>query len=321
MKLIIGFIFLNALLLSEIASAQIYQLDSSISVRDDNTDFVSDDDVTGFVSRGTEFKVVSEKTLRSGAKALKVEFTKLGKGSRLDKDDQGPFYIYKRKNKEFKVLNNNSTTEASTTCSDGSCGGAAAPKQNAVETSREFLRRLEEDVEKKADAEALKKAPHSTDELKALVDRYSNSKTVDRMVNWAVRNIQATRGRGKCYRKVKETLSKNKMSKGRPILGAYARNAVPNLKEHGYINLMESPYSMSFTPQTAPKGAVLVYDSARDCDRGNRIVTMGKGCGHIEIKLGNGLYSSDYKSTSAITQTGIGRHYRLKAVMIKPDVD
>ena len=319
MKFIISFFIFNALIWSEQVSAQIYQLDSSVSVRDDNTDFISDDDVTGYVSRGTEFKVIDEKTLRSGAKALQVEFTKLGKGSRLDKDDKGPFYIYKRKNKEFKVIQNKLATEASTPCTDGTCADTVAPQQNAVETSREFLRRLEEDVEKKANAEAQKKAPHSNEELKALIDRYSSSKTVDRMVNWAVVNIQSKRGRGKCYRKVKETLSKNKMSKG-AIFGKYARGAVPNLKEHGYINLMESPYNMSFTPQTAPKGAVLIYDSARDCDRGNRIVSMGKGCGHIEIKLGNGLYSSDYKSTNAITQTGIGRHYRLKAVMIKPDV-
>jgi len=320
-KSIIGFFIFTTFILSEQISAQTYQLESSLSVRDDNTDFVSADDVTGFVSKGTEFKVLSEKTLRSGAKALEVEFTKLGKGSRLDKDDRGPFYLYKRKNKDFKVINNGASTEAGTTCADGTCGEtASAGKQNAVETSREFLRRLEEDVERKANEQALKKAPHSSDELKALIDRYSTSKTVDRMVNWATRNITATRGRGKCYRKAKETLSKNNMSKG-PIYGRYARGAIPNLKEHGYINLMESPYNMNYTPESAPKGAVLIYDSARDCDRGNRIVTMGKGCGHIEIKLANGLFSSDYKSTNAITKTGIGRHYRLKAVMIKPDVE
>ena len=74
-----------------------------------------------------------------------------------------------------------------------------------------------------------------------------------------------------------------------------------------------------------PKGAVLVYESAVACNKSTKNI-MGQGCGHIEVKLGDGSdtkgfkYASDYKSGKSILDGSTGHKYRLVGVMIKPDL-
>ena len=118
-----------AYLISITANAETFRLDSSLNVRSDNSDFVTADDVTGHVSAGTEFEIVSSKVLRSGAKAVEIKVTKLGNGSRINKNNSEPIYIYQNKKTEFKSLSPVAKMEADITCPDGTCEKSEPQKQ------------------------------------------------------------------------------------------------------------------------------------------------------------------------------------------------
>lgn len=73
-----------------------------------------------------------------------------------------------------------------------------------------------------------------------------------------------------------------------PMVKIPAKEAGPELKANGFVNLMEDPEMRSKirAPSDAPYGAILVY--------------AGKGAGHIEIK-GKNEYVSDYTSDVPVT--------------------
>lgn len=321
---VIGTLFFSLLASSEVFASEIYKLDRSLNIRSSNTNFISTESVIGHVSQGTEFTILSRKKLQSGAEALEIEIVSPGRGSALPKVKSTPFYIYQSKNKKFQTLTPSSATEAGSDCADGSCHKSAAQtqmsSQHAVQTSREIVAAIEEQASAPTEITA------DATQIQSQIQRYSESSAVQKMVSWSMKNITRLSGAGQCYKKSKKALVAGGLIDSH-FSDKYARDAANTLAERGFVNLNAHPYNLKLTPETAPKGAVLVYRSRIKCDTSrNTGRTMDSGCGHIEIKLGDGSdtkgfkYASDYKSKESILSGATGDRYELAAVMIKPNL-
>jgi hypothetical protein len=114
-----------------------------------------------------------------------------------------------------------------------------------------------------------------------------------------------------CYKYVKNALLEAKLTSKR-LDGVSARFAGTQLKEHGFINIMDDPELAGkiLDPAQAPKGAILVYEP----NPANRLVSyydkkkkktiVHPDHGHVEIKtedVGKPGYVSDYFSKNART--------------------
>lgn len=152
-----------------------------------------------------------------------------------------------------------------------------------------------------------------------IVKKYEQNPKITAMKKWADRRVKRRYGAGECYDYVKRMLYSSKVST-EDYNSKYARQAPEMLLNDGYINLNAPPHNLGITPENAPEGSVIVYESTRYCDsfsRKNKI-----GCGHIEVPLkdkkGNRIYTSDYKSPHPITQSTIGSKYKPIGIFIKP---
>jgi len=311
--------------------AQVYRLNSSLSTRDSDQNFITNDDVNGYVSAGTEFEIISSKILASGSKALEIKIIKPGPNSQIPKFYSGPIYIYQNKKTEFDTVSNPTLIEAAAPCADGSCNTSVPQEQMKSQQVVKIAQDLVSAIETQASVPVIPPTTAPTvniesDSINEKIQNYSNSFQVEKMIKWTMRNIQRRSGGGLCYK-----LTKNSLAAGGLIEShysdQYARDAVVTLTERGFINLNSKPYDLKFTPETAPKGAVLVYRSSVKCDNSRKTGrTMATGCGHIEIKLGDGSktkgfkYSSDYKNEESILDGASGFKYELIGVMIKPEL-
>lgn len=316
MKLVqIYFILLIISFFSAITFADVYRLDKTCNLRSTNTDFISQDNILGQATAGTEFEVISRKKLQSGATALEIKLLTLGSNSSLPENTNQSMYIYQNEGFEFKNLGSSSTTEATENCPDGNCYPTETSNQNVVKTAKTLLADIEKKSSEDSDIEPTKQS------ILEKIKNYSNSLQVQRTIKAAMNLIRRTSGTGKCYRKVKDTLVRGGLLKSKPS-DAYARNAADMLENYGFTNLLKPPISMNYQPETAPTGSVLVYKSSVKCDKHSGR-TMETGCGHTEIKLGDGSktngykYSSDYKNQESILDGRSGYKYELIGVMVK----
>jgi hypothetical protein len=138
---------------------------------------------------------------------------------------------------------------------------------------------------------------------------YSDSERVTRLIRYGMRNRHQSTQR-LCYRYVKRALQASDLVKEYPE-GVKATQAIGDLKQEGFRNLMDNPTFKNLTPETAPKGALLVY-----CKSTNRGPCDNSHPGHAEIKTdwgSKGGYVSDFfRSTN---QPLYGR--KLIGVMVK----
>lgn len=67
----------------------------------------------------------------------------------------------------------------------------------------------------------------------------------------------------------------------------HAQDFGPQLRNAGFTNLMDMPGFENITPENAPPGAVIIY--------------RGGDSGHIEVKMEDGRYGSDFVSNSPIS--------------------
>ncbi|MEK2687936.1 hypothetical protein [Bdellovibrio sp. GT3] len=148
------------------------------------------------------------------------------------------------------------------------------------------------------------------------VTNYSNSSKVAKTIKAGVRNKEP-HSTGWCYSYVKTALQSGGLVKSRPP-GGFAKNAVRDLKAQGFVNLMDEPYKgIIKSPDDAPKGAVLVYETS---DK--------RQAGDVQIKTEwgtNGGYVSDFLSDNSFLSSpkarrfkANGKPYRIIGVMIKP---
>ncbi len=120
-------------------------------------------------------------------------------------------------------------------------------------------------------------------------------KNCNRDKSW---NIQCTgskssgKSRGKCYLYVKEALHEAGLVRDHGE--RHARDAGPHLKKAGYRNILQKIPSHSKERFNAPKGAVLVYG--------------GGDSGHIEVKVSNSEFLSDYNSATDPLFAGEARY-------------
>lgn len=144
------------------------------------------------------------------------------------------------------------------------------------------------------------------------IAKYSASQEVENTIAYAKEYVLG-RSSDQCYRFVKFALVHGDLV-NKYLIGKFARDAGPALKDQGFVNLMETkPWKDKIkSPYDAPKGAVLVYKG---------------GMGHIEIKtgdVGEGGFISDYYKDEPRTGTvrnglnGDGR--TLIGVYVKPGV-
>lgn len=336
--------FLLQIFFFGILQAQTFRLDSSLNVRNSENSFINTDDVVGHISIGTEFEIVNTKILGSGSKSVEIKVKKLGKGSNLNTNTTDSLFIYQNKNTAFKQVFNSLQTESGVPCADGTCNQSAAQQQmqqqHVVQTSQNIVSALENQ----------NSVPVQSD-MEQKIKRYSESSEVAKTVKWAFQaNKNRLKGVGACYRRVKEALatkcdfsSKTKIQctnvlkpeggksgPGNNLIEKRfddnkAADAVKTLPQHGFINLLDEVGYKNLTPETAPKGAVLVYQSLIACNK-SRLKDFKNGCGHVEIKLGDGSdtqgkkYVSDYVNDAPITSGGTGHLYKLVGVMIKPNL-
>lgn len=159
---------------------------------------------------------------------------------------------------------------------------------------------------------------------------YSTSPDVTAMITAARNHIRANprryirRVKGRrnpitlCYRAVKDAMRASGMVPSIFQGGAEARTGVTELKSVGFANLLENPdvrHLLENNPRMAPKGSILVYDTAPGA-RASR-------AGHIEIKTENSG-TDGYISISETNRPTYGYRIpqvrRLIGVMFKPSL-
>ncbi len=167
----------------------------------------------------------------------------------------------------------------------------------------------------------------NTSELKKVVDMSpeiklqtfaSNSPLLARIAKQA-NKIWQTESQGLCWHSVKDILNKAGFSSA-DLTSRPARVAVKDLKNSGFINLIEPEGLMSKMkdPCKAPDGAVLVY-------KGGHSRHCGKiPCGHVEVKITdkkeNQKFVSDFRGNGPITGDchSKGNDYVLIGIMVPP---
>lgn len=304
------------------AFAQTHVLKKTYNFRNDDKNFITSSNIVGQISEGSEVEVLSKKTLNSGATAIKIKVINPGYGSsdKLTAGDEVYVYQPPRTTAVKPVeIDSKSSMEAGISDTCVGCSASAMGSQTAVSTSQKLLAALEQQADSVKDA-----VPAASSNYQEMIQKYENSPQVEKAVKWAAVSIGRLKGGGKCYRGTKLILAKGQLIDNARYPDKYARDAVNTLPSMGFVNLLNQPYNLKLTPDTAPKGAVLVYESALACDKSTRNI-MGQGCGHIEVKLGDGKktkgykFASDYKSENSILDGATGNKYRLIGVMIKPE--
>ncbi|RPE75882.1 LysM peptidoglycan-binding domain-containing protein [Vulcaniibacterium tengchongense] len=122
---------------------------------------------------------------------------------------------------------------------------------------------------------------------------------------------RARRSLGRCYLYVKVALQASGMA-SRYLAGQAAKSAGPELKKEGFRNILEESNHGIKSPYDAPVGSVIVYD-----------VTDGSPWGHIEVRMSDGEFASDYKSpNSRVMRVGepptlMGRGRRVSGIWVK----
>ena len=79
--------------------------------------------------------------------------------------------------------------------------------------------------------------------------------------------------------------------------GQFASDFAPALSAQGFVNIMNSNGFEITDPEKAPVGSVIVYENTPGSKRP----------GHIEVKLDNGEYGSDYIDDQARSETSSQR--------------
>jgi hypothetical protein len=116
-------------------------------------------------------------------------------------------------------------------------------------------------------------------ELIRILNNNSNKCLTKRNLRFCKKGIKPkSKGTGWCYMYVKIGLLKSGMT-SKYIGGGSAKNAGPYLEKEGFTNILTKG---NYTPLNIPKGSVLVYSKTFSPH------------GHIEVKIGEGKYASDY---------------------------
>lgn len=261
--------------------------------------FYGESNILSTMPAGTEYTVLSRDPLPSGANSLKIQITAPEQLVKLNKN--APLYIWEKSSHR-----RNRDQDSNLNLPDGACAECNLNTNSASDPNisqiRDITYKIEEDNS-------------SVDAFSdAAIQSYSNSEEVNNSIKWFENNVEGKKiKRGVCYRYVKKALylngSKNKSRLVNHYLnGRSAYMGASALKKNGFVNLLDDPRYKNLTPETAPKGAIIVYTGGSTPH------------GHIEMKLDagtNSRFASNFVARNAVNSGRFGYTYKVKAIMIK----
>lgn len=287
-------LILTALLPFSNSYAEIYTTNKFHNIRSSPYFDGSKNNIIDAVPPGTQFKVISEKTLPSGAKAQEIQIIS---EQHAYLNEQKPLFIWNKLTDHFFDTQADVVSFGCEDCSN--TADSSLSEQPLIKISKDITHKIEED--------------QNQNELDTVISNYSKSEKVQTAIDTIYKNSRKKSSR-KCARYVKSALRKAGLVSSKPY--GHAKDLAKELaNKHGFINLLNTYKDM--TPDQAPKGAVMVYSGGftRKCHG---------LCGHTEIKLTDGAdatYGSDYlQSPSAMEKYG-NENYKLIGIMIKPVQD
>ena len=222
---------------------------------------------------GSKVTVKSRGILRSGAQALQIEI--ISPENKKNLNAKSPIYIWESKN---EIKNNVFKTEAGTGCAGENCtGNAITGTPTQIQDFKNIVNKTEE--------QQSEEQPAAQGNLAEAIKAYSDSEQVTKTFEWA--KSRRPWFAGNCYRHVKEALAnQNKRGNGpgqnlipKWFPSAKAKYGVADLKQKGFINLLENESYKDMNSKSAPHGAVLIYKHV------NSKGLEDKKAGHAEIKF------------------------------------
>ena len=254
------------------ALGEIITVPRAANVRSSPT-FYKSENILDQLPAGARVEVKSRGTLRSGAQALQIEI--ISPENKKNLNTKSPIYIWESK---IEIQNNVFKTEAGTTCADGACTGNTATV--ASSQTQDF-----KNIVNKTEEQQSEERPPIKGSLADAIDAYSGSQQVSNTFEWAKSHKPWIAGN--CYRHVKEALanqSKRGNGPGQNLIPKWfssmkAKFGVEDLKQKGFINLLENDSYKDMNSRTAPHGSVLIYKHI------NSQGLEDKKAGHAEIKF------------------------------------
>lgn len=267
--LLIAFSFISQ---SSLAG-DIVELTRNSNVRS-SRNFYGRSNVVGLIPVGATVEIISTKKLPSGANSLEIKILKPEDKTSLNK--KSPLYIWQSSRNVPKPV---TATEAEVTCPDGTC-----PPPSAIAESVKDIKDVTQTIEQQENDGS------AESDLEAKIKAYSESLQVAKTIEWAKTHKQS--GDGKCYRHTKEALATQTRAgkgPGHNLIQKWfgtresdeAKEGVENLKQKGFINLMDYPEYTNRSARKAPNGSVLIYKHI------NSQGIEDKLPGHAELKYEN----------------------------------
>lgn len=242
--------------------------------------FYGQKNILSQLPQGAKVEIISRQSLASGADSLEV--TIISPADKVYLNEQKPIYIWQSKS---EIKNNLFKTEAGVACVNCNSETVRAPEQDYV------IKNIVSKIEEQQSQENFATSPEQNEmtypfgSLSSAIKIYSESEQVKKTFEWA--KSKKPWIAGQCYRYTKEALAtQTKSGKGagnnlipKWFASSKAKFGVNDLKQKGFVNLLDHADYKNMTSQTAPHGAVLIYTHVN-----SKGLEDGKA-GHAEIKF------------------------------------
>lgn len=269
----------TGLLLSFSARAETVTVPRAANVRSSKV-FYGRENILDQLPQGTQVEIISRRSLASGADALEVKI--ISPENKLSLNEQKPIYIWQSKD---EIKNDVFKTEAGVACTDGCNKIPVKPPVQTTDIKNVVTKIEEQQSEETPPAVEEENKTEPTGSLADAIKKYSESAQVQKSFDWAKSHKPWIPGN--CYRHTKEALAtQTKRGKGpgnnlipKWYSSAKAKFGVTDLKQKGFVNLLENNDYKDMTSKTAPHGAVLIYKHI------NSKGVEDKKAGHAEMKF------------------------------------
>lgn len=261
----------TGLLLSFSAIAETVIVPRAANVRSSKV-FYGRENILDQLPQGAQVEIVSRRSLPSGANSLEIKI--ISPENKVALNAQKPIYIWQSKS---EIINDLFKTESGAVCMNCHAEPIKAP------TPTTDIKNIVTKIEEQQSEEPPQS--QSTGSLSEAIQKYSNSTQVQKSFDWAKSHRPWIAGN--CYRHTKEALANQNMRGKGPgnnlipkwYSSAKAKFGVADLKQKGFINLLENSDYKDTTSKTAPHGAVLIYKHI------NSKGVEDKKAGHAEMKF------------------------------------
>ncbi len=311
------FILITGMFLSFNAIAETVIVPRAANVRSSKI-FYGQRNIIAQLPQGAKVEIISRRPLPSGADSL--EITIISPTDKIYLNEQKPIYIWQSKS---EIKNNLFKTEAGVACIN------CDTKNTSTTEPAHDIKNIINKIEEQQSQNDFKSTPSQEEvtlpqgSLGEAIKKYSESEQVKKTFEWA--NSKKPWVAGQCYQHTKEALAtQTKMGSGPGnnlipnwYASAKAKYGVNDLKQSGFINLLDHTDYKNMTSQTAPHGAVLIYSHVN-----SKGLEDGKA-GHAEIKFddivdGKNVQRYFYGPLHSYpVNNKAGSRYKLIGIMIK----